>query len=106
MASSRQPGHGRFALGASLRAAAMGALAAVAAFPPATAVRLAGLPPGAREIVRLADGQAMLAQAASFTAQGRRLTLVSLQRVAGELDAVELKAWQDLTRVLAHEMMN
>ncbi len=26
--------------------------------------------------------------------------------MAGELDAVELKAWQDLTRVLAHEMMN
>ena len=83
-----------------------GALAAVAAFPPATAVRLQGLPPGAREIVRLADGQALLAQAASFATDGRRLTLVSLQRVAGELDAVELKAWQDLTRVLAHEMMN
>jgi len=87
-------------------AAAPGALAAVTAFPPATAVRLRGLPPGAREIVRLADGQAMLAQAASFAAEGRRLTLVSLQRLAGELDAVELKAWQDLTRVLAHEMMN
>jgi len=86
--------------------ATAGALAAVAAFPAATAVRLQGLPPGAREIVRLADGQAMLAQAASFAADGRRLTLVSLQRVAGELDAVELKAWQDLTRVLAHEMMN
>jgi two-component system nitrogen regulation sensor histidine kinase NtrY len=86
--------------------ATAGALAAVAAFPPATAVRLRSLPPGAREIIRLADGQAMLAQAASFATGGRRLTLVSLQRVAGELDAVELKAWQDLTRVLAHEMMN
>jgi nitrogen fixation/metabolism regulation signal transduction histidine kinase len=83
-----------------------GALAAVTAFAPATAVRLRTLPPGAREIVRLADGQALLAQAASFTADRRRLTLVSLQRLAGELDAVELKAWQDLTRVLAHEMMN
>lgn len=83
-----------------------GALAAVAAFPPSTAVRLRSLPPGAREIVRLADGQSLLAQAAVFSADGRRLTLVSLQRVAGELDAVELKAWQDLTRVLAHEMMN
>jgi nitrogen fixation/metabolism regulation signal transduction histidine kinase len=86
--------------------ASAGALAAVEAFPPATAVRLRGLPPGAREIVRLADGQALLAQAASFEASGRRLTLVSLQRLAGELDAVELKAWHDLTRVLAHEMMN
>jgi two-component system nitrogen regulation sensor histidine kinase NtrY len=31
---------------------------------------------------------------------------VSLQRLAGDLDAVELKAWDDMARVLAHEMMN
>jgi nitrogen fixation/metabolism regulation signal transduction histidine kinase len=86
--------------------ATSGPLAAVAAFAPATAVRLRGLPPGAREIIRLADGRAMLAQAASFATEGRRLNLVSLQSLSGELDAVELKAWQDLVRVLAHEMMN
>ncbi|THD78291.1 MAG: hypothetical protein E7812_11435 [Phenylobacterium sp.] len=83
-----------------------GPLSAVTAFAPATMVRLRGLPVGAREIVRLADGRAMLAHAASFSAEGRRLSLVSLQSVSGELDAVELKAWQDLVRVLAHEMMN
>jgi two-component system nitrogen regulation sensor histidine kinase NtrY len=86
--------------------AAPGAISAVAALSPATAVRLRTLPPGAREIVRLADGRAMLAQGASFTAEGRRLTLISLQSLSTELDAVELKAWQDLVRVLAHEMMN
>ena len=32
--------------------------------------------------------------------------LISVQRLAGELDAVELKAWQDMVQVLAHEMMN
>jgi two-component system nitrogen regulation sensor histidine kinase NtrY len=32
--------------------------------------------------------------------------LISVQRVAGELDAVELKAWHDMMRVLTHEMMN
>jgi nitrogen fixation/metabolism regulation signal transduction histidine kinase len=83
-----------------------GPIAAVSALPSATAVRLRTLPAGAREIVRLADGRSMLAQGASFAAGGRRLTLVSLQSLAGELDAVELKAWQDLVRVLAHEMMN
>jgi two-component system, NtrC family, nitrogen regulation sensor histidine kinase NtrY len=83
-----------------------GAIGAIAALPPATAVRLRTLPPGAREIVRLADGRAMLAQAASFTAEGRAMTLISLQSLSGELDAVELKAWQDVVRVLAHEMMN
>jgi len=83
-----------------------GAIGAIAALPPATAVRLRTLPPGAREIVRLADGRAMLAQCASFTTEGRALTLISLQSLSGELDAVELKAWQDLVRVLSHEMMN
>jgi len=29
-----------------------------------------------------------------------------LQRLAGDLDAVELKAWDDMARVLAHEMLN
>jgi two-component system, NtrC family, nitrogen regulation sensor histidine kinase NtrY len=86
--------------------AAPGAIAAIAALPAATAVRLRTLPPGSREIVRLADGRSMLAQAASFVAEGRPLTLISLQSLSGELDAVELKAWQDLVRVLAHEMMN
>lgn len=86
--------------------ASTGPIAAIAALPPATAVRMHILPAGAREIVRLRDGRAMLAQAASFAADGRRLTLISLQSVSGELDAVELKAWQDLTQVLAHEMMN
>jgi two-component system nitrogen regulation sensor histidine kinase NtrY len=86
--------------------AAAGPISAIAALTPAMAVRLRSLPPGAREIVRLADGRAMLAQGASFAADARRLTLVSLQSLSGELDAVELKAWQDLVRVLAHEMMN
>ena len=49
----------------------------------------------------------MLAQVALLhapTADACRL--ISLQSLAGDLDAVELKAWQDLVRVLAHEMMN
>lgn len=83
-----------------------GAWSGAAALPADTAQRLQRLAPGAREIVRLADGRAMLAQAASFTAAGRPLKLLSLQSLSGELDAVELKAWQDLFRVLAHEMMN
>jgi two-component system nitrogen regulation sensor histidine kinase NtrY len=86
--------------------AAPGPLAAVAALPPPAALRLRTLPAGGREILRLTDGRAMLAQAAAFSAEGGRLTLISLQSLSGELDAVELKAWQDLVRVLAHEMMN
>lgn len=84
-----------------------GPLAAVAGLGGVTAQRLLELPAGAREIVRLADNRAVLASVAAFAApQGGRRRLISLQGVAAELDAVEVKAWQDLSRVLAHEMMN
>jgi nitrogen fixation/metabolism regulation signal transduction histidine kinase len=67
---------------------------------------LAGLAPGARTIVQLADQRRMLAAAAGFRSGGARRRLISLQSLSAELSAVELKAWQDLVRVLAHEMMN
>jgi two-component system nitrogen regulation sensor histidine kinase NtrY len=84
-----------------------GPLSAIAAFGPGAVLRLMTLPLGGREIVRLADQRAMLAQVSGFTAGGggaRRL--IALQGVSSDLDAVEVKAWQDLVGVLAHEMMN
>jgi signal transduction histidine kinase len=73
----------------------------------AVARRLLSLGPGAREVLTLADGQRMLASAARFSAPGHEAhRLISLQRITGELDVVELKAWQDMANVLAHEMMN
>ncbi len=86
--------------------AGVGPLAAIPALGPETAARLAQLPAGAREIVRLADQRAMLVQVSGFTAGGGTRRLIALQSVSGDLDAVELKAWQDLVRVLSHEMMN
>ncbi len=71
-----------------------------------TARRLLAMPLGAREIVRLADQRAVLAQVTGFVTGARSRRLIALQSVSGDLDAVELKAWQDLVRVLAHEMMN
>lgn len=61
---------------------------------------------GERAVVRLASGQRVLASAAQFSAAGERYHLLSLQNIESELDAVELKAWRDLVRILAHEMMN
>ena len=58
--------------------ASTGPLAIAGGLPRETAERLLALPPGAREIVRLGDGRALLAQAALFTAQDRRLRLISL----------------------------
>jgi two-component system nitrogen regulation sensor histidine kinase NtrY len=86
--------------------AGVGPISAIPMLDAETAQRLAALPAGAREIVRLADQRAMLATVSGFTAAGGPRRLIALQSVAGDLDAVELKAWQDLVRVLAHEMMN
>jgi signal transduction histidine kinase len=49
----------------------------------------------------------LLASASQFATPGNPpQRLISLQRLAGDLDAVELNAWDDMARVLAHEMMN
>jgi two-component system, NtrC family, nitrogen regulation sensor histidine kinase NtrY len=72
-----------------------------------TAGLLALLPPGAQQIVRLVDGSQLLASASQFAVPGATAQrLICLQRLAGDLDAVEHKAWDDMARVLAHEMMN
>ena len=86
--------------------AAEGPITAIPALDAETARRLLEMPIGARDIVRLADQRAMLAQVSGFTTPAGARRLIALQGVASDLDAVELKAWQDLTRVLAHEMMN
>jgi signal transduction histidine kinase len=73
---------------------------------PAAAEILA-LPVGGRRIVALSDGRSMLVWVGAFsTPEDGPQRLVSLQAVAGELDAVQVGAWHAMTRVLAHEMMN
>ena len=82
-------------------------LGRLAVFGPELGAKLQALPPGAHEVVRLTDGRAALASTAAYVVPGgERRQLVSLQTVSGELAAVELKAWRDLARILAHEMMN
>lgn len=72
-----------------------------------TANLLQSMRPGARHVAYLADGQPVYVSAAEFRgADNGKHRLISLQRIAGELDAVEVKAWQDVAAVLAHEMMN
>ncbi|HTV80018.1 MAG TPA: ATP-binding protein [Steroidobacteraceae bacterium] len=79
----------------------------LSALGQAAAQRLATLPAGAQQIVRIADGHQLLASASQFAVPGDSpQRLISLQRLAGDLDAVEHKAWDDMARVLAHEMMN
>ena len=85
---------------------AMSRLEHLGAISAAAGERLLQLAPGQRHVMRLDNGQRVLASAARFSAAGRQLRVFSLQNIESELDAVELQAWQDLLRVLAHEMMN
>lgn len=73
----------------------------------AAAAEVLALPVGGRRLVALEDGRTMLVWVGAFsTPDGGPQRLVSLQAIAGELDAVQVGAWHAMTRVLAHEMMN
>ena len=65
-------------------------------------------PPGRRRVhVGLPGGVARVLVATSQTvAGGRSRAIASLLSIEGELAQSELRAWSDLVRVLAHEMMN
>jgi len=91
----------------TLAGAAVNRLEEIPAFGLASAQRLLALAPGTRQVVALGDGRQMFVSVSQFVTPGREpQRLISLQRIAGELDAVELKAWQSMVDVLAHEMMN
>jgi nitrogen fixation/metabolism regulation signal transduction histidine kinase len=81
-------------------------LAALPALGPAAAVQLAAAPLGSRLVLTLADGGRALASIGAFASAAGPRRLIALQSLAGDLDAVEQEAWRDLTRILAHEMMN
>lgn len=84
-----------------------GRLAELPSLGAAAAAQLAALAPGTHRIVQAANGSRLLASATQFATPGEPpQRLISLQRLAGDLDAVELNAWDDMARVLAHEMMN
>lgn len=65
--------------------------------------------PGERRLAKLNldDQELTLAIAASeITIQGRTEKIISLQNIQQELDDTQLDAWQQLVRVLTHEILN
>lgn len=67
------------------------------------------LRPGERVLVTFkADEmeQTLTMAATELVVAGNRERLISLQDIQSELDVAQLKAWQDLVRVLTHEIMN
>ncbi len=70
---------------------------------------LAQIQPGQKALVKLTtayEPQQLTVHATKIRLGGRALTLVSLQNIGSELAEQEMAAWQNLIRVLTHEIMN
>jgi len=64
---------------------------------------------GGRELFRLKIGDDIIqlsVYAIELTLRGENVKLVSLQNIQSELEEKEMEAWQNLVRVLTHEIMN
>ncbi len=79
------------------------------ALSPRLAAVLPDLRSGDRDLVRVERGDRTLdlaVHATQFRLAGDPHTLVSLQDIRSELEEKEMEAWQQLTRVLTHEIVN
>lgn len=64
---------------------------------------------GGRELLRLQVGDDVIQlsiYAIELTLRGENVKLISLQNIQSELEEKEMEAWQNLVRVLTHEIMN
>lgn len=64
------------------------------------------LKPGQRISFRVNSSLHLIIQSAYLKMGGHSWTLLSLQNINAELQSNELEAWQNLTKVLRHEIMN
>jgi nitrogen fixation/metabolism regulation signal transduction histidine kinase len=64
---------------------------------------------GGRELIRLKIGDEFVQlsiYAIELTLRGENVKLISVQNIQSELEEKEMEAWQNLVRVLTHEIMN
>ena len=84
-------------------------LDALDAYGPAFQRDVTQAQPGERKLTRTElDGVArqLILNTTQITLSGEAQRLISLQDIQGELEATELSAWQDMVRVLSHEIGN
>jgi two-component system, NtrC family, nitrogen regulation sensor histidine kinase NtrY len=62
--------------------------------------------PGKSELYKSGDDLQLTIQATELRMRGTDVKLVTMQNIQPELQQQELEAWQNLTRVLRHEIMN
>ncbi len=71
--------------------------------------KLFALEAGERETIKITDENdfiQLIMYATEFKLRDQKYTLVSLQNIQSELEEKEMEAWQQLIRVLTHEIMN
>ncbi len=76
---------------------------------PILVQKLVELSPGGNDLVKLQQEDDLLQlsiYATGFVLQKQQLMLVAMQNIQNELEEEEMKSWQNLIRVLTHEIMN
>ena len=76
---------------------------------PKLVQKLLGLSPGGNDLVKLQQEDDLLQlsiYATGFVLHQQQLMLVAMQNIQSELEEEEMKSWQNLIRVLTHEIMN
>jgi nitrogen fixation/metabolism regulation signal transduction histidine kinase len=71
--------------------------------------KLGNIAPGDKDLVKLKQGDNLLQlsiYATGFILRQQQLNLVAMQNIQGELEEKEMISWQNLIRVLTHEIMN
>jgi two-component system nitrogen regulation sensor histidine kinase NtrY len=68
--------------------------------------RLRQLNPGEKTLIRVSSDLNLSIHAAELKLRGHTIKLVAIQNIHSELVSKEVEAWQNLTKVLRHEIMN
>jgi len=76
---------------------------------PALVESILALKTGGRELIRLKTGEETIQLsvfAIELTLKNEEVKLISMSNIQSELEEKEMEAWQNLVRVLTHEIMN
>ncbi len=68
--------------------------------------KLTELQPGHKALIRRSNDVSLAIHSTELKMRGTTIKLVALQNIQTELQQKEVEAWQNLTRVLRHEIMN
>lgn len=68
--------------------------------------KLKQMGPGEKALIRVSSDSNLAIHATELKLRGHSYKLIALQNIHSELESKEVEAWQNLTRVLRHEIMN